>query len=385
MPHMLADRRVTELWFRRRGPPVDTERVNVGVLGCGHVADQYLRNCARFDSLRLVACADVDLERAQRKAAEHAVPHACLPQELIDDPEVDLVVNLTPPQAHAEVSVAAIRGGKHVWSEKPLAASLDAAREVLAAAKGAGVRVGCAPDTFLGGGLQTSIKLVDDGWIGEPVAAAALVSEHGYEHFHPDVESFYRRGGGPALDLGPYYITALVAMLGPVARLTAFARATFPERIVPCGPRAGQPIPVEVPTHVTGSLEFRSGALASVLTSWDIWATHLPFLELYGTDGSLSAGNPDLFDAAPLVRRGGHHEVPWTEMPLIHSGDVGRGIGIADMAEAIGADRSPRASGELAFHVLEVLCGLERSAREGRHVDVHSRCERPAPLDHPIG
>ncbi|MEA2331198.1 MAG: hypothetical protein QOH58_1336 [Thermoleophilaceae bacterium] len=217
--------------MRRKTVGVEAlEPINVGILGCGHVSDQYFRGCSRFDVVRLVACADLDLARAERKAAEHGVPRACSPHELLDDPAVDLVVNLTPPLAHAEASLAAIRSGKHVWSEKPLAATLEAAREVVEAARAADVRVGCAPDTFLGGGLQTSLKLIDDGWIGAPVAAVALVSEHGYEHFHPDVDSFYGPGGGPALDLGPYYVTALVAMLGPVARVCGFARATFPER-----------------------------------------------------------------------------------------------------------------------------------------------------------
>jgi predicted dehydrogenase len=369
--------------------------VNVGIVGCGHVADLYFDGCARLDGLRIVACADVDLERAERKAAEHGIPRACVPGDLIEATDVELVVNLTPPQAHADVSLAAIASGKHVWSEKPLAVTLEAATEVLDAAAAAGVRVGCAPDTFLGGGLQTSIKLIDDGWIGRPVAAVALVSEHGYEHFHPAVESFYRPGGGPALDLGPYYATALVAMLGPVARVTAFARASFPERTLMCGPRAGQRIPVEVPTHVTGSLEFECGALATLLTSWDLWATNLPFLEVYGTEGSLAAGNPDSFDCAPKLRRAGSEELrqpppapgslPWVSMPLLRAGEVGRGIGIAEMDDAIAAGREHRANGELARHVLEVLTGLERSARERRPVEIDNRCRRPAPLDHPIG
>jgi predicted dehydrogenase len=361
--------------------------VNVGILGCGHVSHQYLEGCARQEAVDVVACADLDLNRAEQKAAEHHVPRACSPDVLLDDPDVELIVNLTPPLAHAEASHAAIRAGKHVWSEKPLAPTLAEARELLEAATAAGVRLGCAPDTFIGGGLQTSIKLIDDGWIGEPVAGVAMVSEHGYEHFHPDVASFYGPGGGPALDLGPYYVTALVAMLGPVARVTGFARATFAERTALTGPRRGQPIAVQVPTHVTGALEFESGALVTVLMSWDIWATHLPFIEVYGTQGSLAVANPDLFDGAPRVRRAtadelrqpppAPGELHWTPFPLTHAGDVGRGIGIADMAEAIATQRPHRASAELACHVLEVLLALQRSGSEARHVDIESRCDRP--------
>jgi len=378
------------VWLERSGARLDTAGVNVGILGCGHVSDQYFKGCARLDAIQLVACADLDITRAEQKAAEHRVPRACSPQELMDDPGVELVVNLTPPLAHAEASLTAIRSGKHVWSEKPLAPTLAEARELVAAANDAVLRLGCAPDTFLGGGLQTSIKLIDDGWIGEPVAGVAMVSEHGYEHFHPDVASFYGPGGGPALDLGPYYVTALVAMLGPVARVTGFARATFPERTVLTGPRLGQRIPVQVPTHVTGALEFETGALVTVLMSWDIWATHLPYIEVYGTQGSLSAANPDLFDGVSELRRAGQEEmrqpppapggVPWMPFPLTHDGDVGRGIGVADMAEAIQAGRPHRASAELACHVLEVLRALEHGADQSGAIEIETRCERPAPL-----
>lgn len=365
--------------------------MNVGILGCGHVSDQYFEGVSRFEFLSVVACADLDVERARAKAAQHGVPHASSPEQMLRNADVELVVNLTPPFAHADSSLAAIAAGKHVWSEKPLAANLEHGRQVLAAADAAGVRIGCAPDTFLGGSIQTAVKLVDDGWIGDPVSGVALVSEHGYEHFHPQVQAFYEEGGGPALDLGPYYVTALVAMLGPVARVTSLARATFPERVVHVGPRRGERIPVEVPTHVTGALEFDSGVLVTVLMSWDIWATNLPYLEVYGTAGSLSVANPDEFAGPPRLRRAGTEElqqpppppgtVPWSEVPLVQSGDVGRGIGIADMAVAIRAGRPHRASGDLAYHVLEVLTALERSARESRHVEIESRCTPPAPLE----
>jgi len=367
--------------------------LNVGVMGCGHVSDQYFRGCRRFDVLHVIACADMEVERAEQKAAEHGVPRVHAPNELLADPDVDLVINLTPPLAHAETSLAIIRAGKHVWSEKPLAATLEDAARLVDAAREAGVRLGCAPDTFLGGALQTSIKLVEDGWVGRAVAATALVSEPGYEHFHPNVQAFYSKGGGPALDLGPYYATALVALLGPVSRVTAFAQSPAGERIVPAGPRRGERIAVHVPTHVTGALEFVDGAVATVLMSWDLWATRLPYLEVYGSAGSLSVPNPDEFGGSPLLRRAGEEElrqpppppgsVPWTAVPLAYDGDVGRGIGVADMAHAIETGRPHRASGELAYHVLEVLTSLERSHDEGVAVEIASRCPRPAPL--PLG
>jgi predicted dehydrogenase len=364
--------------------------VNIGILGCGHVSHQYFHGCAAQPGLDVVACADIDRGRAERMAADHAVRRVYPPEELLADRTVELVVNLTPPLCHADVTYAAIQAGKHVWSEKPLAATLAEGHHLLEAAAAAGVRLGCAPDTFLGGGLQTSMKLIDDGWIGDPVAAVAMVSEHGYEHFHPDVESFYEPGGGPALDLGPYYVTALVAMLGPVANAIGFARPTFPERVVPSGPKRGQRIPVKVPTHVTGALELESGVPVTVLMSWDIWATHLPYIEIYGTEGSVSVPNPDLFDGVPRLRRAGSEELrqpppapgdlPWAPIPLTHDDDVGRGIGVAEMVEAIQAGRHHRASGEMAVHVLEVLCALQESASGPQPVSIGSRCGRPAPL-----
>jgi predicted dehydrogenase len=210
------------------------------------------------------------------------------------------------------------------------------------------------------------------------VAGLALVSaERGYEHFHPDVASFYGPGGGPALDLGPYHVTAIVAMLGPVARVTGCSRATFPERTIQIGPRRGEPIPVQVPTHVTGALELESGALITMLMTWDVWSSRSPVLEIYGAEGSHAAGNPDLFDCAPRVRRAGAEELPWLPIPLIGDADGCRGLGIVDMAQAIQADRPHRASAQLAFHVFEVLLALQ----EGGCVEIESRCSPPAPVD----
>lgn len=363
--------------------------MRVGILGCGHVSDQYLHGCAPFDELEVVACADADVARARRQAATYGIAHAYAPEELLGDAEVELVVNLTPPALHAPLSARALRAGKHVWSEKPLAASLGEARDLLELATTGGPRLGCAPDTFLGGGLQTSFKLLRDGWIGEPLAAVACVSEPGYEHFHPNAEFFYAHGGGPALDLGPYYVTALVAACGPVARVSGSVRAPgTPGRSVLHGPRAGTAIDVQVPTHVTGVLDFECGLVATMLLSWDIWATNLPYLEIYGTEGSLALPNPDEFGGRPRLRRAGAEELEqpppppgsleWTPIPLAERGDVGRGIGIADMARAILEQRPHRASAELAFHVLEVLCAL--TAGNGNAVRIESRCEIPPPI-----
>jgi predicted dehydrogenase len=261
----------------------------------------------------------------------------------------------------------------------------------VSAADAAGVRLGCAPDTFLGGGIQTAIKLLDDGWLGDTIAGGvAMVTEPGYETWHPDVASFYQQGGGPLLDLGPYYVTALVAMLGPVTRVTSLTRTTFPERTIAVGPRRGERVGVEVPTHVSGALEFERGPVVTLLVSWDVLATNLPYLEIYGEEGSLAVANPDEFDGEPRLRRAGRDDyeqpppppgtVPWYAIPLAESGDVGRGVGVADMALALREERPHRASGELAYHVLEVLLALQDGAAGGGSTAIDSRCERPAPL-----
>jgi predicted dehydrogenase len=379
------------MWLEGPAARPDAPGVKIGILGCGHVSDQYFEGIALHESLAIVACADLDPARAEQKAAEHGVPRACRPDELIVDPEVDLVVNLTPPQAHAAVSRDALHAGKHVWSEKPLATNVGDACELVATAAKADLRLGCAPDTFLGGGIQTAIKLVDDGWIGDTITGGvAMVTEPGYESWHPDVSSFYREGGGPLLDLGPYYVTALVAMLGRVRRVTSLARTTFPERVIGVGPRRGERIPVEVPTHVTGALEFHSGPIVTLLVSWDVLATNLPYIEVYGAAGSLAVANPDEFDGAPRLRRAGVEDLSqpppppgtlhWSPMPLIRPAGARRGAGIADIALAIQEDRPHRASGELAYHVLEILLALSEPDRAGVAIPIHSTCERPAPL-----
>jgi len=354
-------------------------KVNIGVIGCGNISGIYLENAAAFDNLNVVACADVLPERAQAKADKYHVPRACSVDELLPDPEIELVVNLTIPMAHAEVALAAVEAGKSVYNEKPLAISREDGRRLLEAARARGVRVGCAPDTFLGGGLQTCRKLVDDGWIGQPVAACAFMFSHGPESWHPDPEFFYQVGGGPMFDMGPYYLTALTTLLGPVRRVTGSARITFPERTITSQPKHGARIQVRTPTHVAGVLDFASGAVATIVTSFDVWGSELQPIEVYGAEGSLSLPDPNTFGGPVRVRRAGAKV--WSDLPLTHGNtENSRGLGVADMAHALRSGRPHRASGELAFHVLDIMHALHEASREGRHVELTSACERPAPL-----
>ena len=352
----------------------------VGIIGCGNISNAYFKGSRDFEILEVVACADIDLDRAKAKGEEQGV-RALSVEELLADPEIEIVVNLTIPAAHAAVSMAALEAGKNVHEEKPFALTREDGQKLLATAKEKGLLIGCAPDTFLGGGLQTCRKLIDDGWIGEPVAATAFMLGHGPEAWHPNPDFFYQVGGGPMFDMGPYYLTALVTLLGPVKRVTGSARISFPERVATSEALFGHRIKVEIPTHIAGVLDFAQGAVGTLITSFDVWSHHLPRIEIYGTEGSLSVPDPNTFRGPVKVRRAGAED--WNEVPLTHSDQVGRGIGVADMAYALRSGRPHRASGDLAYHVLDLMHSFHDASNGGRHVKVKSKVKQPAPL--PLG
>lgn len=360
-------------------------KLKVGMIGCGNISDHYLRNFSEgFDSVELVACADMLIARAQAKATAYSGVKAVTVEALLADPEIDIVLNLTIPAAHYDVAKAALKAGKSVYNEKPLTRKPAEARELLALAEAKGLRVGCAPDTFLGEGLQTCVKVMEDDVIGKPVAATAFVVCHGHETWHPDPEFFYKPGGGPMFDMGPYYLTALVALMGPVRRVTGSTRINFPVRTITSEPKKGESIKVEVPTHVTGVLDFECGAVATIIASFDIWHASLPCIEIYGTKGTLRAPDPNGFGGKVEVCLAG--EKDWREIPSVHGGRTnGRGLGVADMAEAIGENRPHRASGKLAAHVLDVTQAFQTASDTGRHIEFAETCRRPAPLTAPQG
>jgi predicted dehydrogenase len=353
--------------------------VKVGLVGCGTISRIYLQNARKLAALDVVACADLLVERAQARAAEFGVPKACSVAELLADPGVELVLNLTIPAAHAEVALAALRAGKSVYNEKPLAIQRVGGRALLDLARANGLLVGCAPDTFLGGGLQTCRRLIDQGVIGEPVAATAFMLSHGHESWHPDPAFYYQPGAGPMFDMGPYYLTALVALIGPVRRVTGSTRITFPERTITSQPKSGTVIQVNTPTHVAGVLDFANGAIATIVTTFDVWPTGLPPIEIYGTEGSLAVPDPNTFGGPVRLRRPGSKE--WEDVPLSHGyTENSRGLGPADLAYAIRSGRPHRASGDLAYHVLDVMQAILDASSTNRHVPIESTCERPAPL-----
>jgi predicted dehydrogenase len=353
--------------------------VKIGVIGCGNISDVYLESCRSFEILELVSCASRTPERARRKAEQHGIPRWCSVAELLADPEIDIVLDLTVPGAHAEIALAALDAGKSVYNEKPLAVTRRQASEILARAAAANLRVGCAPDTFLGGGLQTCRKLIDDGRIGEPVAATVMMLSHGPESWHPDPGFLYDEGAGPMFDMGPYYLTTLCALVGPVRRVTGLTRTTFPERVITSEPRRGERIEVRTPTHVAGLLELANRAVVTVVTSFDVWEPYDPLMVVYGTEGSLRVPDANTFGGPVGLRIGG--EEGWNDVPLSHGFvDNHRGIGLADMAYALRSGRPHRAGGDMAFHVLDVMHAIHEASERGRQLSIESSCDRPEPL-----
>ncbi|WP_426451536.1 Gfo/Idh/MocA family protein [Paenibacillus sp. S-38] len=359
------------------------KKLKVGIVGCGKISGIYFENCRTYPILEVAACADLNVSRAQASAEQYGVPKAYSVSELLADPEIDIVINLTIPAAHAEVCLAALEAGKHVYVEKPLAVTREEGRAILEKAQEKGRLVGSAPDTFLGGGIQTCIKLIEDGWIGTPVAASAFMIGRGHEHWHPDPEFYYAKGGGPMFDMGPYYLTALVAMLGPIRRVTGSAKISYPERTILSQPKFGKVIPVETPTHVAGVIDFHGGAIGTIITSFDAFGgAEVPRIEIYGSQGTLSVPDPNTFGGPVRVRRYDSNE--WAEIPLTHGYAANsRGLGVLDLAYAVKNGRVNRASGELAYHVLEAMHGFHDASEEGRHYLMESSCERPAPM--PLG
>jgi predicted dehydrogenase len=357
--------------------------LTIGVVGCGNISPLYFRTMRHFPQLRPVAAADLDMALAARRAEEFGV-EALPTDDLLHHPGVDLILNLTVPTAHAAIAAAALEAGKHVYNEKPLAATLPDAQALLAAATASGLRLGCAPSTFLGATVQTARRALDEGLIGEPVAAAATMLSRGMEHWHPNPAFFYQPGAGPMFDIGPYYLTALVTLLGPVSSVSSHARISFAEREITSEPLAGTRFPVSTPTHVAGTLAFETGPIATVVTSFDVWHSDAPRFEVYGSEGSLSLEAPNVFGGKVRVR--GAKDGEWRELPLVHSYDTmesGWGLGLDDLASALREGRPHLASGEMAYHVLELMHAFLTSAAEERHVPIQSRCERPKPLAEP--
>ncbi|HEY7131058.1 MAG TPA: Gfo/Idh/MocA family oxidoreductase [Candidatus Limnocylindrales bacterium] len=350
--------------------------VRVGLVGAGNISTEYLRTLARCPDVRVVAIGDLLPDAARARAAEFGIATSGEPAAVLDHPDVEIVVNLTIPAVHAEVAGEAIRAGRHVWNEKPLAIDRESGRRVLDAAAAAGVRLGCAPDTFLGDALQAARRAIADGEIGRPLTALALFQSPGPDSWHPNPAFLFQLGAGPLFDLGPYYLTALVQALGPVSRVAAVASVAQPVRVVGSGPRKGERFDVTAPSHVGALLEFEAGSSAQAVFSFDS-AQPRTLLEINGTEGTLLHPDPNEFDGDVAVRRRGTREATVVARTRERSR---RGTGVLELARAIREDRPHRASGELGYHVLDVMVSIGEAIERRAFVDVESRVSPAPPL-----
>ncbi|MCL2765667.1 MAG: Gfo/Idh/MocA family oxidoreductase [Treponema sp.] len=340
----------------------------IGVVGIGNISKIYLDNLAGMfsKSVKLTAVTNPTFERAEKAAAEYNIKAFKTLDDMLKDGGVDIILNLTPPKAHYETALAAVKAGKHVYNEKPVCVKREEATHLIRTAAEMKVRVAGAPDTFLGDGIQTCRKLIDNGWIGRPLAASANFMNHGPESWHPSPHFFYKDGAGPLFDVGPYYLTALVYLLGHVERVCGSAKISAPQRTITNKYNYGEKINVEVPTHIYAVLDFSCGMSASLTASFDVYHHSMPFIEIYGTEGTLKVPDPNTFGGPVLLRR--MNDDKWSEIPLIgnHS-ENSRGIGVADMAEAIEEGRPHHASAELVYHVLDIMHGIHEASVSGKY------------------
>ncbi len=354
------------------------DKVGIGIIGCGNISSAYLKAMAFFPILDIKGVADLNEELARQRASEFGL-NARTVDELLADPGVEIIVNLTVPKAHVAVAMRALEAGKHTYSEKPLGINFAEGKSLAEVARAKGLRIGAAPDTFLGGSHQTARELIDEGVLGQPVGGTATFMCPGHERWHPNPAYYYEVGGGPMLDMGPYYITDLVNLLGPVSKVAGFAIAPRKERLITSQPRNGEIIPVHVATHVAGVMAFDCGAIVQIGMSFDVAGhKHVP-LEVYGTEGTLIVPDPNHFGGQiEYLKKGGSFEPQETTRPYA-DGNY-RSIGVADMAHAIRSGRPHRANGDLALHVLEVMEAFQQAAEHGTTVSITTKTERPAPL-----
>ncbi len=351
------------------------ERITLGIIGCGTISDVYFETATEFDCLEVVACADLATERAEAKADQYGC--RVLPTDaLLADPEVDVAVVLTPPSTHGDLLIRALENDTHAYTEKPLATSMTQGREIVRTAREKDLLVGSAPDTVLGSGLQTCRDVLEAGRIGGPVGAVASWATSGHEHWHPDPDFYYQEGGGPLFDMGPYYLTALVALLGPARAVAGTTTKATDERTITSEPRWGETIDVTVPTHETGTVTFENGTVGTVMMSFDVWETSVTGFEIYGTEGTLQLTNPNRFDGTPRVRVQGVDEVQEISVTRNQSRHQ-RGLGLLDLAYALTTDWHHRTSAALALHVLDIMTGIRDSGAENEYIELSSTLERP--------
>lgn len=355
--------------------------IKIGMVGVGAISGIYLKNITgKFKEIELVAVCDLVKEKAEKAVEEYGIPKIYdTMEELFADDEIDLVLNLTRPYEHFDVTWAALKAGKNVYSEKPLGATLEEGEKLVALAEETGLMLGGAPDTFMGAGIQTCRKLIDDGFIGDIIGSACFMLCHGHETWHPDPAFYYQFGGGPMMDMGPYYITALINLMGGIKSVTGISKSNFEERIITSAPHFGETVKVEVPTHVLGMLNFDSGAVGTIITSFDVYNKGQARFEIYGTKGTLYVPDPNTFGGKVELLRPEQGER--TEIPLMFDyKENSRALGLADMAKSIQTGRECRTDYKQTLHVLEVLTSFKRSNDSGLPEEIKNKYAKHIPM-----
>jgi predicted dehydrogenase len=358
------------------------DKVRVGVVGCGNISGAYLGMAKNFPDVEIAACADLNESAAQAKAKEFGIAKVMGVEQLIADPSIEILLNLTVPKAHLSVAMMALKAGKHTYAEKPLGIDRAEGKKVVDFAREKGLRIGCAPDTFMGAGIQTARKLIDDGAIGRPVGFTAYMMGRGHEHWHPSPEFYYEAGGGPMFDMGPYYLTALLNLLGPVKRISGMASIAIPERTITSQPKHGKKMTVQTPDHVNGLMEFENGCIGTIIQSFATRAAEYDGknpITIFGDKGSIKVPDPNGFDGPVYLCTFGEKD-EYVEVPPTFVKGYGRSIGLADMAVAIRSGRPHRANGEQAFAVLDLMQGFLDSSTSGKTYTPVSKYQRPAPM-----
>lgn len=356
------------------------EKVNIGVVGCGNISGIYFKNLTTvFLNTNVYACADLDEARAKEAAEKFGIVHIMTLEEMLACPEIQIILNLTTPQSHYSICKKALEAGKNVYTEKPLSLHYDEGKELVRLAREKGLLLGCAPDTFLGAGIQTCRKLIDSGFIGDLVGAAAFMLCPGHESWHPDPEFYYEKGGGPMFDMGPYYLTALVNLMGGAAEVCGMGSITFPKRTITSEKKFGKKVTVETDTHISGIIRFENDAIGTITTSFDVMKTSLPRIELYGTRGTLLVPDPNTFGGpVQIATKDGSG---FREVPLTHNyPENSRGLGVSDMAKCILSGEKNKASGDLALHVLEMMEFFTASDTQKMYHKMESVYEKTAPM-----
>lgn len=354
------------------------KKYKVGMIGAGAIAGQYLENAKAVysDYFEIVAVADIFAEKAKERAEKYDVPSFGTPDIVYNNPEIDLVINLTVPMAHEEVTVKALECGKHVYTEKPLACSREGMLHIMEVSKKTGKRVGCAPDSFMSAPAQTAKKALDEDWIGAPIGINAICAMRGNEYWRPDADFFYQKGAGPMMDMAPYYLNMFISLIGPIDSVQTMSRITWPERTIKVNPRRGEKISVEVPTYVSTALKFESGVIATFVNSFDIWKTQQPFIEIYGEKGTMVIPDPNRYKGDVLIRR--FNDTEWRALPqFVEYAAYGRGIGIVDMIRSIAAGVPHKTNLDIAYHATDVILTMDEAGEAKRELKVNSTAQKP--------